>query len=251
MTSTFIYAFLSVLLVSLMSLIGVITLALKQDTVKKYTFIFLSLATGALLGDAFIHLIPESFEGPLQEKAGVLVILGIIIFFIIEKFLHWHHHEDDTTEKHTHHAGKMILISDGLHNFIDGIIIGASFIVSIPVGIATTIAVILHEIPQEIGDFGVLIHSGYTKTKALFLNFVSASFALLGVVVSFLIGEKHEIFAIWLLPIAAGGFIYVAMADLIPELNKDKSLIKSITQIIIVLLGIFSMIALTLLEEGH
>ena len=247
MITTYIYSFISVVIVSLVSLIGVFALSIREDLLRKYIFVFISLAVGALLGDAFIHLIPEAFEHVGNTThVSVLIIVGILIFFILEKFLHWHHHGEDTEEIHP--VGKLILFSDGVHNFIDGVIIGVSFLVSVPVGIATTIAVILHEIPQEIGDFAVLLHSGYTKSRALFLNFLSALCAVLGVLLAFVLGEAGETFSLWVLPIAAGGFIYVAVADLIPELHKTKEAKHSALQIIAVIAGVLAMIALTLLE---
>src|SRR3989338_3544563 len=175
MITTYIYAFLSVLVISLISLVGVFTLSLREELLRKYMSIFISLAVGALLGDAFIHLIPEALETSSNTiLSSVLIIAGILIFFLLEKFLHWHHHGEDKEETHIHPVGALVLFSDGVHNFMDGIIIGASFIVSAPVGIATTLAVILHEIPQEVGDFAVLLHAGYTKARALWLNFLSA-----------------------------------------------------------------------------
>lgn len=249
MITTYLYSFISVIIVSLVSLVGVFALSIREDLLRKYIFILISLAVGALLGDAFIHLIPEAFEHAINTTyTSILIITGILIFFILEKFLHWHHHGEDTEELNIHPAGKLILFSDGVHNFIDGIIIGVSFLVSVPVGIATTIAVILHEIPQEIGDFAVLLHSGYTKTRALWLNFLSALFAILGTLLAFILGEAGETLTLWILPIAAGGFIYVAVADLIPELHKTKEIKHSALQIIAVITGILAMVALTLLE---
>lgn len=251
MQITYIYAFVSVIIVSLVSLVGVFTLSLREELLRKYIFIFISLAVGALLGDAFIHLIPEALEGAENSLLiSVLIILGILTFFILEKFLHWHHHGEDENEisSHIHPVGRLVLFSDGVHNMIDGIIIGASFLVSAPVGIATTIAVILHEIPQEIGDFAVLLHAGYTKTRALWLNFLSALLALFGVVIIIFLGEVAEASTIWFLPIAAGGFIYVAVADLIPELQKTKEVKHSLLQIVAVMLGVSAMAALVLFE---
>ena len=172
---------------------------------------------------------------------------GIIIFLIIEKFLHWHHHENDV-ESHIHPVGKLILFTDGFHNLIDGIIIGVSFLVSIPIGVATTLAVVLHEIPQEIGDFAVLIHSGYSKKRALWLNFLSALTAVLGMFIAIIFGNMALSFTIWVIPIAAGGFIYIAVADLIPELQKTTKIKNSIFQISTILIGILSMVSLALLE---
>ena len=230
-------------------MVGVFSLSLKEEVVKKYISLFISLAVGALLGDAFIHLIPEAFESSFSSIAvSLLTISGIIIFFVIEKFLHWHHHENDIEINHIHPVGKLILFTDGFHNLIDGIIIGVSFLVSVPIGIATTLAVGLHEIPQEIGDFAVLIHSGYDKRRALWLNFVSALTAVVGVLLALIFGSMAETFTLWILPIAAGGFIYIAVADLIPELHKTKEIKYSILQIATVLVGILAMVALLLTE---
>lgn len=249
MITTYIYAFVSVIMVSLVSLIGIFSLSFLKETIEKYISLFISLAIGALLGNAFIHLIPEAFGNSSDSGVvGILTVCGILIFFIIEKFLHWHHHENDTGINHIHPAGKLMLWSDSFHNLIDGIIIGVSFLASAPVGIATTIAVFLHEIPQEIGDFVVLIHSGYTTKRALFLNFLSALTAVVGVIIALIFGSVAETFTLWVLPIAAGGFIYIALSDLIPELQKTKELKYSILQLLTVALGILTMVALFLFE---
>lgn len=250
MITTYIYAFASVIVVSLVSLMGVFSLSLKEEILRKYIFVFISLAVGALLGDAFIHLIPEALEGSGNATlTSILIIAGILIFFALEKFLHWHHHgEDEDKEKfHIHPVGKLVLYSDGVHNFIDGMIIGASFLISVPVGLATTLAVVLHEIPQEIGDFAVLLHAGYTKMRALWLNFLSALLSILGVLFVFMLGGGEST-ALWMLPIAAGGFIYIAVADLIPELQKTKEVKYSILQLVVVIIGVLAMVALTYLE---
>lgn len=249
MTSIYIYAFASVLIVSIVSFIGVFALSLQETLLKKYISLLVSVAIGALLGDAFIHLIPEALAETSSELGVSLAIIGgILVFFILEKFFHWHHHGDDVNETHIHPSGRMILVSDSLHNFIDGLIIASSYMVGIEIGIATTIAVVLHEIPQEIGDFGVLIHSGYTKTKALLLNFISALTAVLGVAAGFVLGGAAESLAVWFLPIAAGGFIYIASADLIPELHKTKDAKHSALQLFAVCIGVAAMVALVLLE---
>ena len=244
-----IYALLSVLAVSLVSLAGVFSLSIKEEFIRKYIFLFVSLAVGALLGDAFIHLIPEAFETASSvTNISVLIISGIFIFFVLEKFMHWHHHSDDTDEYMVHPVGKLILFSDGVHNFLDGIVIGVSFLVSIPIGIATTLAVILHEIPQEVGDFAVLLHAGYTRKQALLFNFLSGATAVLGTLLAFILGGGGETITTWILPIAAGGFIYIAVADLIPELHKVKAVKYSVLQLLSLILGVALMLALTLLE---
>ena len=248
MTMIYIYAFASVVLVSFVSFVGIFMLSLQEEKLRKYIFIFISLAVGALLGDAFIHLIPEAFSEIKDVMlASILIISGILIFFALEKFLHWHHHGEDKEESHIHPVGRLILFSDSIHNFMDGMIIGASFLISIPVGLATTLAVILHEIPQEIGDFTVLLHAGYTKMRALWLNFLSALLAIAGVLIVLALGKEQSL-TLWISPIAAGGFIYIAIADLIPELHKTKELKYSILQIVAVVIGILAMVALTFVE---
>ena len=244
----YLYSIISVLIVSLISLIGVFALSLQDKFLRKYLFLLVSLAVGALLGDAFIHLIPEVFEtGGNSILLSIGIIIGIFIFFVLEKILHWHHHHD--FENHSSHPiGNLVLISDGIHNLIDGLIIGASYLVGIHVGIATTIAVILHEIPQEIGDFGVLLHSGYSKVKAVWMNFLSALLAIIGVIITLLLGEMTTSFTLWLIPIAAGGFIYIAMSDLIPELQKTKEIKHSLIQLVVIAVGVGAMALLFIVE---
>ncbi|NMB92533.1 MAG: ZIP family metal transporter [Parcubacteria group bacterium] len=249
MLTIYLYSFISVIIVSLISLIGVFSISFKEETIKKYIGLFISLAVGGLLGDAFIHLIPEIFKDSLNHVlASLLLIGGILLFFVIEKFLHWHHHEDDLEEKHIHPVGKLLLLNDGFHNFTDGLIIGVSFLISIPIGIATTLAVVLHEIPQEIGDFAVLLHSGYNAKKALWLNFVSALMAIIGTILALIFGSIAESLIIWVLPIAAGGFIYISLTDLIPELQKNKEVKGSLLQFFTLFLGVLLMLVLLWLE---
>lgn len=249
MITSYIYALLGVVVVSVVSLVGVFTLSIKEEIIRKYIFLLVSLAVGALLGDAFIHLIPEAFENSTNPLAvSLLIIVGIVVFFVLEKFMHWHHHGDDAQEHGIHPVGKMMLFSDGIHNFIDGVIIGISFLVSIPLGMATILAVILHEIPQEIGDFAVLLHAGYTRKRALWLNFLSALSAVFGTLLAFVLGEAGEDFINWVLPFAAGGFIYIAVADLMPELHKTKKINYSFFQLLSLILGVALMVGLVFLE---
>jgi len=248
---TYIYALTSVIIVSLVSLVGVFTLSLNEKILQKYTFFLVSLAVGALLGGAFIHLIPESFETINNPTIVSLEIIGsILVFFVLEKFLHWHHDHGHAHGKHCKHkkihpVGHMILIADGMHNFVDGIVIAAAYLISIEVGIAATIAIILHEIPQEISDFGILIHAGYTKKKALQVNFLSALTAVLGAILVLVAGNRSETLILRIPPLAAGSFIYIAMSDLIPEMHKTTSQKESLLQIIAILIGIGLMLLLT------
>ncbi|HEX8591347.1 MAG TPA: ZIP family metal transporter [Candidatus Paceibacterota bacterium] len=253
MTSVYLYAFGSVALISLISLIGAVAISVNVERLRAGLFVLVSLAVGALLGDAFIHLIPEAFaEATDPTTLSLAIIGGILFFFVVEKVLHWHHHQGiEEFEPAVHPVGRIILFSDGVHNFIDGLIIGLAYTVSIEVGIATTIAVILHEIPQEIGDFGVLLHAGYTKAKALWFNFLSALFAFLGAGVAFFLGERAEAVALLLVPITAGGFIYIALSDLIPELHKMKSAKKSLIQLAAIVVGVAAMLLLLAVEPEH
>lgn len=243
------YTLLSVLIISLISFVGVLALVLQKDLLGRSVFVLVSLAVGALLGDVFVHIIPESYE-KLSDPTliSLLLIGGIILFFVLEKALHWHHHTSEHAEEHPHPVGNIILVGDGVHNFIDGLIVATSYMVSIEVGIATTIAVILHEIPQEMGNFGVLIHAGYRASKALWYNFLSALTAIAGAGTALVLGNVTEQFALWLLPITAGGFIYIALSDLIPELHKDLGVRQGIIQVIAIVVGVVLMIALLALE---
>ncbi len=246
-----IYSIASVVLVSMISLIGVITLSLKREQLQKITLFLVSFAVGGLLGDAFIHLLPESFEklgtGP---ATSLYVIAGFLIFFVLEKFIRWRHCHTPTSTNHMHPVVALNLIGDGVHNLVDGMIIGASFVASVPMGIATTLAVIMHEIPQEIGDFGVLIHGGLPVKKALLYNFLSALGAIAGAVISLLIGQHLKDYTLILMPITAGGFLYIAGSDLVPELqqNCDVKISFAIGQLLAMVLGISIMLLLLLLE---
>jgi len=226
--------------------VGVFTFAIKPARLKKILLFFVSFSAGALFGDAFIHLLPEAAkELGFGLPFALSILAGILLFFGLEKFMHWRHCHIPTTKDHPHPFGMMNLIGDGLHNFIDGVLIAAAYMADSSIGIATTIAVLLHEVPQEIGDFGVLLHAGFSKAKALMANFVTALLALLGAVITLLIGAQNAAFIHLILPFAAGGFIYIAGADLIPELHKEsESLPKSIFQFIWIILGIIVMIGL-------
>lgn len=241
------YALIATAGVSIVSLVGVTILSINERRLRQNVFVLVSLAVGALLGDAFIHVIPEALEADLWFTP-LLVIAGILLFFILEKFLHWHHHGEDARENHIHPVGKLVLISDGFHNFLDGIIIGTSFLVGTEIGIATTIAVVLHEIPQEIGDFAVLIHAGYTRRRALVLNFLSALVAFVGLAVSLIVANHVQHFEAYALPVTAGGFIYIALSDLIPELHKTNDKNSSAVQILMIVIGVLAMFSLTVLE---
>jgi len=243
-----IYTIASVVAVSLISLIGVFTLSIKREKLNKILIYLVSLAAGSLMGGAFLHLIPEAFsEGDLRNSS-MLVLGGILIFFILEKVISWRHCHKVACEDHPHPFSYMILIGDFVHNFVDGLVIAVSYLVSIHLGIATTLAVILHEIPQEIGDFGSLVYGGFSIKKALFYNFLSAFSAILGAILILVLSFNPESLMSILLPLAGGGFIYIAGSDLIPELHKHRETKTVIFQILTFILGIGLMFGLLFLE---
>ncbi|GJQ58947.1 MAG: ZIP family metal transporter [Candidatus Scalindua sp. AMX11] len=243
-----VYAFISVFIVSLISIIGVFALSLNQKALNKSIFLLVSLAVGALFGDAIIHLIPDAFESAENPASvSLFIIIGIISFFVLEKFLRWSHsHEHDYEGAECYQEktnavkpiGSLIIVSDSIHNIIDGITIGVSYLINIEIGIATTVAIILHEIPQEISDFALLIHAGYSKTKALLLNFVSSFIAVVGTITVLVFGSSFESFMPLMIAFAAGGFLYIAGSDLVPEIQKTSDLKDSLQQFIAIIIGI-------------
>lgn len=246
-----IYALISVLIVSLISLIGVFFIFLKKNQLEKLSFLMVSFAVGSLFGDAFIHLIPASFEKfGTKLVSPFLILVGILFFFILEKFLRWRHCHSVECKTHPHHHPIVLinLIGDLAHNFIDGLLIGASFLVSIPLGIATALAIILHEIPHEVGNFGIFINKGVAKKKAILLNFFTGITSIIGVIFSLWIGSIISDFAYYLLPVTAGGFIYIAGSDLVPELHLKIKAKESINQFFFIILGIFIMFLLVFFE---
>lgn len=244
-------ALTSVAIVSLLSLIGALLWSCKDSFLRKATLILVGLSTGAMFGDAFIHLIPEAFEEAASiEVVSVTILAGILVFFIFEKFLHWHHYHDNDEKSHDHspHLSPMILVSDALHNLIDGIVIVSGFLLGFEVGVATTIAVILHELPQEIGDFGLLVYGGMSKGKALLWNFVSALTSFVGVGIGFLLSSIIEDSLPYMAAFAAGSFIYIAGSDLVPELHKHKSAKVAVIQLLAMIFGSALMFVLLFLE---
>ncbi len=232
----FIYSILATVIVSLLSFVGVIALALKEKTLNKIILVLVAFAAGALLGGAFFHLLPEALDISLDLNIFVSLLIGFCMFFVLEKALYWRHCHDGKCEVHV--FTYLSLIGGGIHNFIDGLVIVSAFIVNTSVGIATTLAVISHELPQELGDFGTLVYGGFTKKKALAYNFLSAVLAVLGAVVGYFVTSQITNFALYLLPFAAGGFIYIASSDLIPELHKETDKKRSLISFTFFLVGL-------------
>tara|TARA_Y100000310_G_scaffold298060_1_gene331633 strand:+ start:1346 stop:2095 length:750 start_codon:yes stop_codon:yes gene_type:complete len=231
------YILIAVIVISLISLVGILSISFKKSLLNRVLSVFVAFAAGSLLATAFFDLIPESFE-LLGRQSLTFVLMGIIGFFILEAFIHWHHSHGEECENCLKPVVYLNLFGDSLHNFLDGLIIAASFLVNIQIGIASTIAISLHEIPQEIGDFAVLIHGGLSKSKALLFNFLSALFAVIGGVFGFLFLSKLQDYVPFVVALAGGGFLYIATADLFPQLHEEKNYLKIISQIIALILGI-------------
>ena len=248
MLASWLSALASVVAVSLVSLVGLFTLSWSPERLRKVLFVSVGLAVGAMLGNVFLHLLPPAFKAfpdPLQP--ALLTLGGILVFFIMEKFLRWRHEHLEAID-HVHPVGYLSLFADGLHNMLDGILIGTSYLVSSSTGFSITLAILLHEIPQEIGDFGVLVHAGLRPGQALLLNFLTALLAIIGALIGLSVGHLVHALPLYMLPFAAGGFIYIAASDLMPELHKENDPRKSLAQLGAIALGIGCMLLVRLLE---
>ncbi len=235
--STLLLIIASVIVVSLISLLGIAAFALKKKSLNKLLIILVSFASGSMLSATFFNLLPEALESGSMNTVFSFVIFGIFLFFVVEKFVHWHHHSDYIHKPHAYTY--LNLIGDGIHNFLDGMIIAAAYLTNINLGFVTTLAVLLHEIPQEIGDFGILVHGGFTRSKALFYNFLSALTAIVGSLVLYFFSINIA-FSNLIVAFAAGGFIYIAAADLIPEIQKEKNAKRSVIEVVAFLAGILA-----------
>lgn len=249
MQSIWFNTLLSVVVVSLISFVGAIALFFNADGGKNKLLYLVSFSAGALLGDVFLHLLPEMSEQGLGVKEGSWLLGGILVFFILERVFHWQHSHGGEHEESVHSVVYLTQIGESLHNFLDGMVIAASFLVSPTLGWATTMAVVFHEIPQEIGNFAILIHGGLSKTRALWYNFLSALTAVLGAVLVLAFSSKTLSAAPTpLLALGASSFIYIALSDIIPMLHKELVNKKSFFYIVWFVLGILAMAALLLLE---
>lgn len=247
------YALTSALIISVASLVGILFLGLKKTINQKIMVSLVSFAASSMIGNAFLHFLPELIEHQelSAEAIGLWIIGGVLIGLVVEKLLHWNHCHHSEDKFHHHTFAQMNLVGDFIHNLIDGMVIGTSFLISIPAGIGTSLAILFHEIPQEIGDFAVLLHGGYSKKKALWLNFLTALSAVLGVTISLSVGHFAHEFQDILVPIALGMFIYIAGTDLIPEVNKHNEDRKfSTVQVVIFIAGIALMLLLSSIG-GH
>lgn len=226
-------------LVSLISLVGIFTFGIKTKIFDRILFLLVGFAAGGLIGGAFLHLLPEAIEQYGCDPVFFYALIGFTIFFLMERYLYWRHCHKGVCDIHA--FTYLNLIGDGLHNFTDGLIIAASFMTDFKLGIVTTLAVILHEIPQEMGDFGILVYGGFSKTRAIFFNFICALTALLGAVIGYILSTVAENISLILISFTAGGFIYIAASDLIPELHRHKDTKRANVAFLAFILGIIFM----------
>ncbi len=242
---TLIWILGTTIIVSSISLIGILMIGLKKELLDKILFLLVGFAAGGLIGASFFHLLPESAEHNIHTTF-LYTIIGFTIFFIMERYLHWRHCHSG--ECHIHTFAYLSLIGDGIHNFMDGIIIAISYSISIELGIITTIAVLAHEIPQEIGDYAILIYAGFSKGKALLYNFICSLTAVAGGLLGYLLSGKISNLPELLVPFVAGGFIYIAASDLIPELHRQSDSKKANLALLTFLLGLLFMF---LVKHSH
>ncbi len=238
MISTFWQILIATIIVSLVSFAGIFTLFKKKEISGRALGLFVSFAAGTILSVVFFDLIPEAFEmlGNL-----VWVLVGVVLFFVIESFMHWHHHGEDYA-KHKHQIKPVVFLNlagDAIHNFVDGVLIAASFLVSTATGIATTLAMGLHEIPQEIADYVILVRGGLSKGRAILFNFISAALAILGGITGYFFLTSIGSLLPYFISLAAGGFLYIATTDILPEIHKERRSYKRIIlELIVFLIGV-------------
>ncbi|NCU28173.1 MAG: ZIP family metal transporter [Candidatus Moranbacteria bacterium] len=237
--NTLISIILSTFLITLCVWVAVLFIFFKKESISKITVFLISLSAGALMGGAFLHLLPESSTNLEINLLFIIFLISFIFFFLIEKLLHWRHCHKEECPIHT--FGYMNLFGDSVHNFIDGLMIASTFIINPSLGIATTLAIAIHEVPQEIGDYGVLVHAGFSRKKALLINYMVALTVVIGGIVGYLFFSHLENIIPYLLPFAAGGFVYIASSDLIPEIRKESNIKKSMISILIFIIGVVFM----------
>ncbi|MCZ6767985.1 MAG: ZIP family metal transporter [Acidobacteria bacterium] len=240
------YAIGSVVLVSLFSLVGILLLLLQEKILNYVVILLVSFSSGSLFGNAFIHLLPETVaRNGFTIWVSIYTLSGIAGCFVVEKFVHWRHVHSPAQEGVEAFA-YMNLLGDAVHNLLDGVVIVSAYALDISVGVATTIAILFHEIPQEMGDFGVLVHGGLSRKKALFFNFVTALTALIGALLTMVLINFSQQLTVFLIPFSAGTFIYIAGSDLIPQLHKENEVRDSLLQLVFFTLGISVMLVLHL-----
>ena len=242
----------STFFISLIAWVGALVLFLKEELLDKILLVLVALSAGGLIGGAFLHLLPEAISRVEATSSATLnlfsyLLLGFCLFFVLEQFIKWCHEHYGIHQKKP--VSYLVLISDLVHNFIDGLVIAGSFMVGFPVGVVTTFAIALHEIPQEIGDFGVLIYGGFRKTRALIWNYISAITVIFGGIAGYYLSAILNGSAVLLLPFAAGNFIYIAASDLIPEIKHGEDVRRNLLHFFTFVIGILLMLGIKLLTE--
>ncbi|MGD2142214.1 MAG: ZIP family metal transporter [Candidatus Bathyarchaeota archaeon] len=245
MTPTQLTILLATLVVSFFSLVGILSLSLRDDSLHKILFFLIAFSAGTILGAALFDLLPEAIEHVEGSVVFLYIASGFVAFYFLERFIYWYHghgHQSDIREHQEEKATKgfayLNVLGDAIHNFIDGMIIAASFTTTFSVGLATTIAVIFHELPQEMGDYGVLVYAGFERPKALVLNFAAALSVVAGGIFTIFFLDTVETLSGLLISFSAGAFLYLAASELIPELQREENFWRSLIQFAIFLLGI-------------
>jgi len=241
----------STLLISLLAWIGILTLFLNEELLDQLLLVLVALAAGGLIGGAFLHLLPRAIR---EYGTGdtlplfLYLIAGFCLFYVLEQFISWHHHHATTHEHEP--VTYLVLISDAIHNFIDGLVVAGAFLLGVDVGLVTTAAIALHEIPQEVGDFGVLVYGGFDRVHALALNYLTQVTVILGGVTGYYLAGFFEGTPVVLLPFAAGNFVYIASSDLIPEIKDETDVRRAAVYFLVFLTGIGLMLGVKLLRRG-
>jgi zinc and cadmium transporter len=250
--SAVIYSLVSTIIISLISLVVALPFLIKKKVHPRTLLVLLSLSVGTLFGGVFIHFLPETIENGFTLKTSLTILSGILMFFIIEKLVHSRHSckkkHSSLGHGHAYHLAPINIIGDAVHNFLDGLVIAGSYIANIPLGIAATISVIFHELPQEMADIGILLYSGVSKKKAVMFNLLSAFAAIIGAIFGLILAGKTNTFSNFIIPFAAGNFIYIAGSNLIPELHQYCKLKDTLMHLVAILLGIAIMIGISVFE---
>ena len=246
-------AIISSIGISLIALVGLFTISINKKRISSISYFLVALAAGTLLGDTFFHLLPEALENKSSDQVLLMVLMGILVLFFFEKYIHWHHHGDLDCEECEHSSPNKVLyltnlLGDGMHNFLDGIAIAAAFSISPITGFGVTLAVALHEIPQEIADFGILIHAGLSKSKALFFNFISGLTSVAGTIIYLIFRSQLEPIEPLIIAFVAGVFLQISLSDLFVEIKESKGKIYDIVLFGMIFSGLAVMYALTFLE---
>lgn len=242
----FLWILLGGVAMTALALVGSVTLVLREHTLRKLLLPLVAFAAGSLVGGALFHMIPASLQTMSVMDTSTGIAVGFLVFFALEQFLHWHHcHRQfaDCKKPLTY----LVLIGDGLHNFLGGLSIAGVFLVDVRLGIAAWLAAAAHEIPQELGDFGVLVHGGWRKRSALLLNLASGATFLAGGLVAYAASRAVDVS--WLVPLAAGNFLYIGASDLVPEVNKARTFSTNVLHFVMFAVGLGLLYAIAAVFE--